>query len=35
MSGLLKLFGFDKLQTLREIIKANGGFRKSLYTLYR
>ena len=35
MSGLLKFFALDKFQTLFQIIKANGGFRKSLYTIYR
>ena len=35
MSGLKKFFAIDKFQTLFQIIKANGGFRKSLYTIYR
>ena len=35
MSGILKWFAFDKFQTLVQVIKANGGLRKSLYTIYR
>lgn len=30
-----KWLGLDKLQTLMQIIKVNGGIRQSLYTLYR
>jgi len=35
MSGLMKFFGIDKLMKAREVIKANGGIKGSLYTLYR
>lgn len=33
--SLRQWLGLDKLATLARIIQENGGFRKSLYTLYR
>ena len=35
MSGILKVFGLDKVAKLPQIIKQHGGLKASLYHLYR
>ena len=35
MSGILKLFGLDKVAKLGQMIKDHGGLKASLYHLYR
>jgi len=35
MSGLMKLFGLDKVAKLSQMIKDHGGLKASLYHLYR
>ena len=34
MSGLLKMFGVDKLQKLAGMVKDHGGVRAALYQIY-
>ena len=34
MSGLMKLFGVDKLQKLSQMVKEHGGIRGALYQIY-
>ena len=34
MSGLMKMFGVDKLQKLAGMVKEHGGVRGALYQIY-
>ena len=34
MSGLMKLFGVDKLQKLSQMVKEHGGIKGALYQIY-
>ena len=34
MSGLMKMFGVDKLQKLAGMVKDHGGVRGALYQIY-
>ena len=34
MSGLMKMFGVDKLQKLAGMVKDHGGVRAALYQIY-